>query len=674
MASTVPTEQLRNVLVLGHHGTGKSTLVEAMLAAAGHATAHGDGCPTVDHEPEERDRGHSLSLALASFNYDGLKFNVLDAPGGAELLGDVYPALLAADLALFVIDATVGIQPQDEQLWRVCDERRIPRIVFLNKFDQERAQYQHCIDDLRDRYGKPVAPVHMPLPGANGAAGIVDLLHCTAVEFHDGTRVEGEVPEHLREHAERNRDALVESVVENDDEALMAYLEGETPTKQQIAELFAHGIAESGFFPVLCGAASTGLGVQLLLHFLAEEAPSPAEGAHPLPHDGPTVVYVAKTFTDQYVGRINLLRVLSGTLRADAELACDRTGSKERLHQLFSLRGREQLPVTEVAAGDLVAVAKLSDVATGDLLTADGAPELTIPAAPAGYHRVGLEPVSAADDEKLSSAVQRIMQEDPSIGLEVDQASGTRTYSFQGPIHAEVTIQRLKRKFGVELQLTPAPISYLETIRGRSTGIGKHVKQSGGHGQYGVAHIEMAPLPRGEEFAFEDAIVGGVIPRQFIPSVEKGIREAMREGPLAGYPVVDVNVRLIDGKHHSVDSSDAAFQMAGILAFRDAVAKADPVLLEPIQSLQLTIPDEHTGAVMADLSSRRGRILGTDAASHGRTVIKAQAPESELATFAAEYRALSGGRGELTMGYSHHEEAPAQIAKRLLQEREAAHA
>ena len=672
MASSVPTEQLRNILVLGHHGTGKSTLVEAMLVAAGHAASHGDGCPTVDHEPEERDRGHSLSLALASFEYDGVKLNVLDAPGGAELLGDVYPALLAADLALFVIDATVGIQPQDEQLWRVCDQQGIPRVVFLNKFDQERAQYQHCIDDLRQRYGKPVAPVHMPLPGEHGVDGIVDLLHCTAVEFRDGKRIEAEVPEPYREQAEGNRDALIESVVENDDEMLMAYLEGEMPSKQEIAELFAHGIAENGFFPVLCGAASTGLGVQLLLHFLVEEAPSPAEGAHPLPHDGPAVIYVAKTFTDQYVGRINLLRVLSGTLHVDDELACDRTGSRERLHQLFTLRGREQLPVTEVAAGDLVAVAKLSDVATGDLLTADGAPELEVPIAPVGYHRVGLEPATAADDEKLSSAIQRIMQEDPSIRLDIDQASGTRTYSFQGPIHAEVTIQRLKRKFGVDLHVTPAPLSYLETIRGSSTGIGKHVKQSGGHGQFGVAHVEMAPLPRGEQFAFEDAIVGGVIPRQFIPSVEKGIREAMRAGPLAGYPVVDVSVRLVDGKHHSVDSSDAAFQMAGILAFRDAVAKADPVLLEPVIALELTIPDEHTGAVMADLSSRRGRILGTDAASEGRTLIKAQAPEAELATFAAEYRAISAGRGELTMAYSHHEEAPAQVTKRLLQEREAA--
>lgn len=676
MADTaVPTENVRNVLVLGHTSTGKSTLVEAMLAATGHTAPHGDGCPTVDHEPEERERGHSLSLALASCTYDGVKLNLLDAPGGAEALGDVYPALLAADTALFVIDATVGLQPQDEQLWRACDEWNIPRVVFLNKFDVDRARYQATVDQLRDHYGKIVAPVHLPLQGPEGITGVVDLLHCCVVDFPGGQRSEAELEEGLRAQANANRDALIESVVENDDELLERYLEGDTPDTQEIAEVFAHGIAECGFFPVLCGAATEGHGVELLLHFLVEECPSPAEAAHPLPHDGATVVYVAKTFSDQYVGRINLLRVLSGELHADDELVCARTGERERLHQLFSLRGREQLPVTGAAAGDIVAVAKLHDVATGDLLTPDGkAPELELPTAPPGFHRVSLEPVSAGDDDKLSMALQRIRAEDPSITTSVDETAGTRTMCFAGPIHVDTTVERLRRKYGVEVEVHPAPVSYLETIRRSASGTGKHVKQTGGHGQYGVAHITMQPLERGQDFQFEDAVVGGAIPRSLIPSVEKGVREAMREGPLAGYPVVDVGVTLVDGKHHSVDSSDAAFQMAGILAFRDAIAQADPVLLEPLVALELTIPDDLTGAVMADLSSRRGRILGTDAASHGRTLVKAQAPESELGTFAAEFRALTGGRGELTMAYSHHEEAPAAIAKRLLEERELANA
>ncbi|TVR19499.1 MAG: elongation factor G [Nitriliruptor sp.] len=672
----VPTENVRNVLVLGHTGTGKSTLIEAMLAATGHTAAHGEGCPTVDHEPEERERGNSLSLALASCTFEGVKLNLLDAPGGAEALGDAYPALLAADTALFVIDATVGLQPQDEQLWRACDEWGIPRVVFLNKFDVDRARYQATIDQLREYYGKVVAPVHLPLHSSEGITGVVDLLHCCVVDFPGGRRCDAELEdEALRETANANREALIESVVENDDELLERYLEGDTPSAEEISEVFAHGIAESGFVPVLCGAAAEGHGVELLLHFLVEESPSPAEAPHPLPHDGPTVLYVAKTFSDQYVGRINLLRVLSGSLHSDDELVCTRTGERERLHALFSLRGREQLPVDGANAGDIVAVAKLQDVATGDLLTPDGvAPDLALPSAPPGFHRVSLEPVSAGDDDKLSIALQRVRAEDPSIGTAIDETAGIRTFSFAGPIHVDTTIGRMRRKYGVEVEAQPAPVSYLETIRRRASGIGKHVKQTGGHGQFGVAHIRIEPLPRGEDFHFEDAVVGGAIPRGLIPSVEKGVREAMRTGPLAGYPVVDVGVTLFDGKHHSVDSSDAAFQMAGILAFRDAVAQAEPILLEPHVALELTIPDEQTGAVMADLSSRRGRILGTDTTADSRTLVRAQAPEAELSTFAAEYRALTGGRGELTMAYSHHEEAPEAITRRLLEQREPANA
>jgi elongation factor G len=663
----VPTEQIRNVLVLGHTGTGKSTLVEAMLTAAGHGAPHGEGCPTVDHEPEERERGHSLSLAVVSFDFDGVRFNVLDAPGGAEVLGDIYPALLATDTALFVVDATVGIQPQHEQLWRACAERGIPRIVFLNKFDLERARYQHTVDELRARYGKPLAPVHMPLGIHESFDGVIDLLHSTAVGFDGGHDHEEDIPEERREQAERNRESLVESAVENDDELLERYLDGEPPSTEQVAELFAHGVAENGFFPVLCGAAGHGKGVELLLHFLVEEAPSPAEAPHPLPHDAPTVAFVAKTFTDQYVGRINLLRILSGTLRVDDELVSSRTGQRQRLHQLFSLRGREQLPVDGAAAGDIVAVAKLDDVSTGDVLTADGAaPELDIPSAPRGFHRVVLHPVSTSDDDKLPLALRRVLQEDPAIHLDTDQAAGTQILSFQGPVHVAVTIDRLRRKHGVEVEERPAPVDYLATIRAPASGEGRHVKQTGGHGQYGVARIEIAPLPRGEGFTFDDAIVGGAIPHQLIPSVEKGVREAMRSGPLGGYPMVDIAVRLVDGKHHSVDSSDAAFQMAGILALRDAIEDADPVLLEPLAALELVVPEDLTGPTMADLSSRRGRILGTETDAEGRTHVHAHAPEAELATFAAEFRALTGGRGELTMTRSHHEEAPEHVIRRVL--------
>src|SRR6056297_499941 len=667
MVAPVLTEKIRNVLVLGHTGTGKSTLVEQMLRVAGHP-AHGEGCPTVDHEPEERERGGSLSLAAVTFEYEGHKLNVLDAPGGAEVLGDAYPALLAADMALFVVDASVGIQPQHEELWRVCEARSIPRLVFLNKLDLERARYQDVLDDLRERYGTPIGPATIPLQLHPTFSGLIDVLHNEAIAIDDdGTRTRLPVPDDRREATDRNRQRLIEAIVENDDDLLMRYLDGETPDLAELIPLYSHGIAECGFFPVLVGAVEQCIGVRLLLQFLIEECPSPAEAPHELPHDGPTVAYVAKTISDQYVGRINLLRVLSGSITTDDVLTVERTGDNERLHQLFSLRGREQLPADGANAGDLIAVAKLDDVMTGDLLVAAGAEvDIDVPTAPVGFHRVVLQPATSGDDDKLSTALQRVVQEDPAIGIHLDQERGLRILSFAGPTHTDVTVARLKRRYGVNVTVETAPIDYRETIRKPAEGLGKHVKQSGGHGQFGVARIEVKPLARGEGFQFEDAIVGGVIPNNYIPSVEKGVIAAMRAGPLSKNAVVDVAVKLVDGKHNSVDSSDAAFQMAGILAFRDAVAKAGPVLLEPVAEVQVFVPDDLTGAIMSDLSSRRGRILGTNAAGSGRSRIDAHVPESELATFVAEIRALTSGRGEVAMRYDHHDEVPDQIAKRLL--------
>jgi elongation factor G len=668
-AGAVPTERIRNVVVLGHTGTGKSTLVEAMLRAAGVGAARAPGatgCPTVDFEPEESSRQHSLGLSLVSFDFDGHKLNVLDAPGGAEAIGDAYPALRAADAAVFVVDATTGVQPQHVELWEACERLSLPRIVLLNKFDLAQARYQENIDELRERYGKPLAPVHMPIGIAEDFTGVIDLLHGDAVEFVDGERIEEDIPAEHAEQAARNREHLVEAVVENDDDLLMRYLDGEVPDAHELAEVFAHGIAECGFFPVLCAEADAGIGVELLLHFIVEECPSPTDGPFHLSSDGDPAVYVAKTFSDQYVGRINLLRVLRGTLEVDDTLVDARTGQTHRLHQLFSLRGKEQLPVSAVAAGDIVAVAKLDDVETGDVLSTGEELEVDVPMPPPGYHRVVLHPATPQDDDKLSTALQRMLQEDPSIGLERSEELGTQVLSFYGPTHVAVTTERLARKFSCNVTPEAAPIGFRETIRGKASGIGKHVKQSGGHGQFGVAHVEIAPLGRGEGFAFVDQIVGGAIPNNYIPSVEKGVVEAMRSGPLGGYPVVDVEVRLVDGKYHSVDSSDAAFQMAGILAFRDAVGQAQPVLLEPVMEVDIAVPEDLTGAVMSDLSGRRGRIMGTDAAGRGGTMIHAQVPEAELTTFAAEFRALTSGHGTFAMRYDHHEEVPDAIASRLI--------
>ncbi len=671
----VPTARIRNVVLLGHGGTGKTTLGEALINAAGLTDRIGsttDGTSLLDFEPEERDRQHSLGLGVAAVPWGDHKINLLDAPGGPEVIGDAYTALIAADVAVFVVDATAGLRPQHEELWAACRQLSLPRVVFLNMLDKEGAAYQRNIDELRERYGKALAPVHMPIGLTEDFTGIIDLLHGRAVELVDGERVEREIPDERREQAEQNREFLVEAIVENDDDLLVRYLEGETPTAKELGATFAKGIARANFFPVLCGAAAAGIGAHTLAEFLVEECPSPADLADVRGSDldGPPAVAVAKTFSDPYVGRINVLRVRQGELRGDTTLVNARTGGEARLSAMFALRGKDQLPLPAVNAGDVVAVAKLDDVRTGDLLHLEGSepPDLPTVAPPEPYFRVALSPASSGDDEKLSTGLARIVEEDPALEIERDPVTHALVLRAYGPTHVDVAVRRLERKFGVHVTQSPPKIAYRETLKRPAEGIGKHVKQTGGHGQFGVAQIEVEPLPRGAGFEFEDEIVGGVIPSQYIPSVEKGIRQAMERGHLAGYPVVDVRVRLVDGKHHSVDSSDMAFQTAGILAFRDAADAAGVKLLEPILEVDVSVPDDHTGDVMGDLSARRGRIQGTDPAGAGRQMIHALVPEAELLTYPAELRALTSGTGTVAMSYHHHEDVPDHVARRVAEE------
>lgn len=650
----IPTARVRNVVLLGHGGTGKTALAEAMLTAAGADDGRGG---ILDFEPEERDREHSLSLATASLLWHGHKINLLDAPGTPEAIGDAYPALGAADLAVFVVDASTGIQPQHDQLWAACADLGLPRCVFLNKLDRENATYQQCIDVLRERYGNGIAPVQMPIGAEQDLAGVIDLFHLD------------DVPAAYRDQAEQGREALVEAVVELDDELLERYLEGELPDDAELTECVRRSITACEFFPVLCGSATRGIGVALLADFIVERCPSPADraAAGGVPVDGPLAIYVAKTLSDPYVGRINLLRVLSGHLAQDEVVTVSRTGNSVRLHQLFTLRGKDQTPVTEVPAGDLVAVAKLDDVVTGDVLLAkDGAIKLEPIRTPEPFHRVAIAAASAKDEDKLSTSLARLAEEDPALRVERDPDTNQVVLRTYGPGHVDVAISRLQRKFGVSVRQVPLRLNYRETLKGPGKAIGRHVKQSGGHGQYGIAHIEVEPLPRGGGFAFEDRIVGGVIPNQYIPSVEKGIREAMAQGVLAGYPVVDVKIRLVDGKHHSVDSSQIAFEVAGSLAFRNAAEQAGVMLLEPVMEVAVTVPDELTGDVMGDTTSRRGRIQGTEPAGGGRTTVRAIVPEAELLFYTAELRSLSSGAGMVTMRYDHHEECPDHIAKKVI--------
>ena len=659
-SATTPTDRIRNVVLVGHGGTGKTSLAERMIALGGTAVGR-DGL--LDHEPEERERGSTWSLGVGGVMWRDHRINVLDTPGGDDAIGDAYPALAAADAALFVVNAAAGIQPQHDRLWAACDEIGLPRIIVLNQLDQQQASYQGTIDALRERCGKALAPVHMPIGVGADFTGIIDLLHFTAVEKSAQGRADREVPDERRKQAERNREFLVEAIVEQDDDLLMAYLDGETPAAAELGKVFAAGIASGGFFPVVCASATADIGVRLLADFLITEGPAPE------PVTDQTAVVVVKTQSDPYVGRINLLRLVGGTLRADDVLTVQRTGDKVRLHQLFRLQGSDTSPVTEAAAGDILAVAKLDDVRTGDVLDVDGttAPP-QVPAPPEPYFRMALQPASSGDEDKMSTALARIAEEDPALRLVRETETNQLVASVYGPTHMAVVQSRLRRKFGVSVDTVPVRIAYRETVRGTADAVGKHVKQSGGHGQYGIAHIRVAAAERGAGFTFHDNIVGGVIPRQFIGSVEKGIVDAMAHGVLAGYPVVDVEVTVFDGKHHSVDSSDMAFQMAGALGFRAAADAAGLVLLEPIDEVRITVPDALTGDVMGDLSSRRGRIQGSGRAGPGTAVVVAHVPRAELVRYAADLRSLTSGYGGLEIKPSHYEQVPDHIADRIIAE------
>ncbi|CAN5856310.1 elongation factor G [soil metagenome] len=659
-AATTATERIRNVLLVGHGGTGKTTLAEALIALGGHDGGRGS---LLDCEPEERERGNSLSLGAGWMRWRDHHINVLDAPGGDDAIGDAYPALAAADVALFVVDAAAGVQPQHDRLWAACDELGLPRMVVLNQLDKPQANYQTTIDALRERCGTALAPVHMPIGVGEAFTGVIDLLNFIAVEKTPQGRAERDVPKERREQADRNRQFLVEAIVEQDDDLLMAYLDGETPAASELGKVFAAGIAGCGFFPVLCASAGAGIGVKLLADFLISEAPGPQWSGDQ------TAALVVKTLSDPYVGRINILRLLSGTLHADDVLRVQRTGDKVRLHQLFRLQGGDTEPVTVAPAGDIVAVAKLDDVRTNDVLDIDGTAAMpAVAPAPEPHFRVAVAPVSAGDEDKLSSALARIAEEDAALRLVRDAETNQTVASVYGPTHMAVVQSRLRRKFGVSVDTAPVRIAYRETVRSSADGIGKHVKQSGGHGQYGIAQVRVAPAERGAGLTFNDNIVGGVIPRQFINSVERGIVDAMAAGVLAGYPVVDVDVTLFDGKHHSVDSSDWAFQMAGSLAFRTAAHNAGIVLLEPIDEVRVDVPDALTGDVMGDLSSRRGRIQGSGRAGPATALVVAHVPRAELVRYAADLRSLTSGAGGLQITASHYEQVPDHIAERIITE------
>ena len=662
---TYPTAQIRNVALVGHGGAGKTSLAEALLFATGHTTRLGrvdDGTTVTDFDPAEHQRGISVSLALAPCEHDGHKINLLDAPGYADFLGDVVAALQAADLALFVVSAVEGVEVQTEIAWRIAEQRGIPRAIFVNKLDRERASFARTLDQLKEKFGPGVAPLQLPIGEEAGFRGVVELLDDRAVTY-SGTGAggtEGPIPAEMESEEHAIHDALIEGIVVGDDGLMERYLGDERIEIAELAHALADGIAGGAVFPVLCGSATKCIGIDLLAHFLVEEAPAPAAA------EGPAAALVFKTIVDPYVGHVNFFKVLQGTVHHDEVLTNGRSRHDERMHQIFSMRGKEHETVGEIACGDIAAVGKLAHTGTGDVLAAKGAAvEVDVLPSPVPLLAIAIHARNTKDEDKLANALHRLQEEDPALVIEHDAETHQTVLRGMGETHLAIATERLDHKFGVAVDTEDVRVGYRETITGSAEAEGKVKKQSGGHGQFAVAWLRVEPLGRGEGNAFVDAIVGGVIPRNFLPAVEKGVQEAQASGGALGFPVVDVKVTCFDGKHHSVDSSEMAFKTAASIGLRDALAQARPVLLEPVSEVVVVVPESHQGDVMGDLNAKRGRIQGTAALGGGEVEIVAHVPTSEILRYAIDLRSMTGGRGRFSVAPSHYDPVPAHLAEKI---------
>lgn len=676
-----PPSRIRNVALVGHGSAGKTSLAEALLASAGAISRIGrveDGTTTTDFEPEEIKRGISVSLAVAPFELRGYKINLVDTPGYADFSSDVVAALSVADLAVVVVSAVEGVEVRTEAAWSMAAEAGLARMIFVNKLDRERANFERTLDQLRDVFGAGIAPLELPIGVEGDFRGVADLLSDTAITYGDGQATSGPIPEEMAALEHQVHDNLVEGIVVADDALMERYLDGDVPSPKELEDAMAKGVADATVFPVICGSATKGIGVDRLGALLCELGPSPVQrpGVRvsagdqdqevECDPDGPPLAHVFKTIADPYVGKVSLLKVLSGTLRPDAVLTNPRAHADERLHSLFSLRGKEQDPVAEAPAGDLVAVAKLSTSSTGDTLAPKGMPVVASrPPLTAAVLAMAIVPRSKGDEDKLMTALHRLQEEDPTLVVVRDDETHQTVLSGTGETHLAIACERLARKFGVEVATEDVRVAYRETITQAAEAEGRYKKQTGGHGQFGVAALRIAPLERGEGFRFSDEIVGGAIPRQFIPAVEKGVVETMGQGGIHGYPVVDVQVTCFDGKYHSVDSSEMSFKMAGSLGFKEAMAKAGPVLLEPVSELEVIVPISHQGEVLGDLNSRRGRVHGTESGDRSTQVITALVPTSEVQRYAIDLRSLTGGRGRFSLTHHHYDVLPQHLADRM---------
>ena len=683
------------MVLVGHSGSGKSSLIEALLAATGTIQRQGsieEGTTVSDFDEAEVRQQRSVNLTLAPLVHNGIKVNLLDAPGYADYTGDLRAGLRAADSALFVVSASDGIDGVTRMLWDECAAVDMPRAIVITKIDHQRAEFDATLAACRGAFGEAVAPLYLPV-GAP-VNGLIGLLSEKLYTYSGGNRSEGTASDADVDRMEGPRGELIEGIItESEDESLMdRYLSGEDIDPKVLIEDLEKAVARGSFYPALVASSvpQNRMGMLELLEVMTQAFPSPAE--HPLPTvttpdgkpvtglsadpKGPLLAQVIKTTSDPYVGRISLVRVFSGTLRPDASVHVSGHGraarghadhdNDERVGALTSPLGKQQRAVTSCSAGDVCAVAKLSTAETGDTLSDKDRPLLMEAwSMPEPLLPIAITAKSKADEDKLSQALARLVAEDPTLRLENNAETRQLVLWTMGEAHADVLLDRLSNRHGVAVETVDLRVPLRETIAGKAQGLGRNVKQTGGHGEYGICHVEIEPLSDSAGFEFVDKIVGGVVPRQFIPSVEKGVRWQMEQGVLAGYPMTGVRVTLFDGKAHSVDSSDMAFQKAGRLALKDAVDKATPMLLEPVDEVNVLVPDDYVGAVMSDLSSRRGRVLGTEPIPGGRTLVKAEIPELEITRYSIDLRSVSHGTGSFTRSYLRHEPLPSHLAAKV---------
>ena len=669
------TERIRNIALLSHSGAGKTILAEAMLHSTGAITRLGrveDGATASDFEPEEHKRGTSVGVSVLNAQWRDHKINVLDTPGYADYRGEVISGLRVADAVVLLVAAQAGIEVGTGQMWRMADEKDLPRIVYISKMDRENADFYSVVDALQQRFGRHLVPVQIPVGAESNFSEVVNLLDMNA-----------DVPDAVADAVEEGRERLTEAVAELDDDLATKYLEGEEITYDEMVGGIKRGIMTGELIPILTGSPLNEIGVSEFMDFAVEYLPSPAEApaasGHlrgsedeeieiPCDSSGPVAALVFKTAADPFVGKLSYFRVYSGSFESDSQMYNSSKGQAERVAQVFEVQGRQQTAVPELAAGDIGAISKLNTVLTGDTLSSSANPIILERLAfPAPVYQRAVYPKSKADVDKMTSSLARIMEEDPAILVSREPDTNEMLISGLGDTHLGVSIEKMQRKFGVEMLLEIPQVPYKETINSRARVEYRHKKQTGGHGQFGHVWIEVEPTPRGTGFEFSETIVGGVVPREYIPSVEKGVRNALSDGVVAGYPVVDMKATLVDGSFHPVDSSGVSFEIAGGQAATKGIQQATPIILEPIMKVEITVPDNFTGDIIGDLNGRRGRIQGMIPGSDGVTVLQVEAPQAEMLTYATELRSQTQGQGNFTMEFDHFEEVPAHMVDRVVQ-------